>query len=295
MARLSGDEREAYRNARYAELRQRAIDHGFHLSIEPPWATSPTEQAASRHAAMRAKLEARRLALQSTASAQPSERPPEAGAVVPAPHVQSVTASTDTPGEPTTTIAATTVQGKQAVARDAEANATDQPQQPAVPPAAPATADQAPEPVATGQLVTAPSAANATGSIPAATNRERLNRPAPPTPPVRPTPPHNAESVASAATAEQAAGAVSNRDAMDEYRQKMRAKFDEFLQQRQAQQDEARRQQREKIETQAAQNRIWFPSGPRAPAYPYTVNPAYGPRQPMGFPAYRAPYWAPPR
>ena len=91
MKSLQGAAREDYRNAQYQQLKKRALERGFKLPADPPWAASTTAagsatttaglppvpapaaetaaETAARHAVMREKLEARREAMQQASEA----------------------------------------------------------------------------------------------------------------------------------------------------------------------------------------------------------------------------------
>lgn len=90
MGSLQGTAREDYRNAQYQQLKKRALERGFKLPADPPWAGKTTAagpagtaglppvpapgaetpaETAARHAAMREKLEARREAMQQASEA----------------------------------------------------------------------------------------------------------------------------------------------------------------------------------------------------------------------------------
>ena len=90
MGSLQGAAREDYRNAQYQQLKKRALERGFRLPADPPWAGTTTAagpasaaglppvpapgaetpvETAARHAAMREKLEARREAMQQASEA----------------------------------------------------------------------------------------------------------------------------------------------------------------------------------------------------------------------------------
>lgn len=103
MKALEGAAREDYRNAQYAQLKERAARNGYLMPDEPPWATAPkadsTEataavtappdgpQAQARHAELREKLEASRAVAEKAAEAnlQQFEPPPAAAAAKPGP------------------------------------------------------------------------------------------------------------------------------------------------------------------------------------------------------------------
>jgi hypothetical protein len=83
--------------------------------------------------------------------------------------------------------------------------------------------------------------------------------------------------------------ATANTQTMQDYREKMRAKFDAYMQERQSHQDENMRRQREKHDAKRQQSRTWVQSGPRVPPYPYPSTGGFGPR-PLPQ-SYTAPYW----
>ena len=94
MQALSGEAREEYRNAQYAQLRRRALDNGYRMPETPPWqaeASAPADaaapaqtdsaaqstaesaastDAAARHNELREKLQAKRDAMQQAAMAE---------------------------------------------------------------------------------------------------------------------------------------------------------------------------------------------------------------------------------
>lgn len=122
--------------------------------------------------------------------------------------------------------------------------------------------------------------------------------PALPEPPARPEPPAkpemslagSAEGARAAATG--AATAASSQDAMNEYRENMRARFDAYMQERQAKHEQTLQRQREQHEAAMEQQRAR--QNQRGPYQPFGFPPpppAYGPRYPAAFPGYRTPYW----
>ncbi|MCB1774783.1 MAG: hypothetical protein KDI88_14300 [Gammaproteobacteria bacterium] len=278
MASMDDAAREAYRNAQYAQLRQRAAENGFSLPETPPW----SEQAAddnlqaefvARHEAMRARLDAHRAARQ-----PPAE---------PATDLVVATETVITPvDEPAT--AATAEETRPVASADATvATATGTISSP---PITPAAAMPALQPAAAEEPL-----ADRAGDTTAEPRPVTSARPAPPTPPVMPTPPRApaspAQGTARTTADEPGAGAT---DTTAAYRKQMRTRFDDYLKERQAQQDENLRLQREQHEAQM-QNRTWFQSGPRIPPYPYPSARNYPPRYPSAPPAYRSPYWQPQR
>ena len=83
MAALSGEAREAYRDAQYAKLRERAQAQGFELPETPPWSHSETPpppatpaDIAARQAALQKEVEARREALRQELAARRAAEPP---------------------------------------------------------------------------------------------------------------------------------------------------------------------------------------------------------------------------
>lgn len=293
MATLSGSAREAYRNARYTELRQRAIENGFQLPATPPWTPLTTlrvDEAAARHAVMREKLEARRLALQPSETETPTALPGDEGTMT-RPQ-EAATAASGTRAGPAPGI--DTRADVPIVSRDETPPPGDS-AAPADVPVTAAAAEQAVVSAAPERITTAASAQTSPSPAPPAARNAPVDRPVQPAPPVRPPSPRAPAPAVTDTPVEPSAGASSTADTMAGYREKMRARFDEFLRERQAQQDEVLRRQREQHEGRVTQHRPRFPSGPRVPVYPYPGSPAYGPRQPPGYPAYRSPYWVPPR
>ena len=80
-------------------------------------------------------------------------------------------------------------------------------------------------------------------------------------------------------------------EAMNAYRESMRARFDQYMQERQARHEENMRRQREQHEAAMEQGRTEAGRRFNAPYNPYPPMPGYGPRYPAAFPGYRTPYW----
>lgn len=283
MASMDASAREAYRNAQYAQLRQRAAANGYSMPAAPPWSEhgagdNQQEEIIARHEAMRARLDAHRAARQAQAEAP-----------------------ADTDAVDTTDVTNTREPVAPARADSTSPLAAD-PAGAVSPPAATSSAQQANAPVDNASRAGAgrtekpaptknETAGDSVGDAPPAANTVAAARPAPPvmpTPPLTPVSPGQNSDRAAADNTDASAATMAT------YREQMRARFDDYLKERQAQQDETIRLQREQRENQM-QNRTWFQSGPRIPPYPYPSARSYPPRYPSAPPAYRSPYWQPQR
>ena len=313
MQNLHGQAREEYRNAQYAQLRQRALDNGYRMPADPPWlaqaaqtaapagpgtaADSAASEAAARHAAMREKLDARRdpqraisgddlarlqqaIGVQQVPEAQPQNPPaesaqPAAPAMPAAVEPQAAAEVSSTPLEPATPGPAAAPE----VAVEAVEAA-----QPAEPAPQPATVEPPAPPPATAETRFVP--AEELAELP----EQAPPPPATPTPPEAPAAPAAPEMPERASAGIEAAGPAEGGETVEQYRASMRARFDEYMQERQARHDDMMRRQREQLEANMEQSRAKANRMPPQP-YPYPGMPAYGPRYPAAFPGYRTPYW----
>lgn len=320
MAALQEGPRREYRDAQYAQLRQRAQQQGYTMPETPPWAVSSTDsrpqdaapagaeaEAAARHAEMREKMQARREALLQAAAAPVDVNPPPAAE---APAAAEPAPDTEVPPEaPAITGAA--AEAPATVEAVAEAPATVESAAPAPMPAAAPPMPQAVAPAPAGipgPYVSIPPTPPRAPQPPSAPTRPaeprfappeqtvRVEPPEPPAPPAMPAAPSTVAGAMDDAAASAAAGdAPRDTEAMATYREAMRARFDEYMKERQAQQEENIRRQREQREAAMEQRRSVQPQAPAmqpyAP-YPYPpAGPAYGPRYPAAYPGYRTPYW----
>lgn len=307
MATLEGPARDAYRNSQYEQLKQRALERGYKLPADPPWAatTSPdpipaatpaaaapeedaAAQAAARHAAMREKLQARREALQkdsetklerlqAAANAQQQQvevqlqdlgKAPETAADVPAVPAESVAPVTPPAAEPKPAPAAPAPIAAAPPMPAAAPAAPPAPLTPPMPPAAPAYTDMK-------QVDSAPQFAPP-------------EQPAPVIPPPQPDA-VTANPPAKPAMVQQP---YASSDAMAAYRESMRTRFDEYMKERQAQMEENAWRQRAQHEAAMEKNRSMRANRPGYAPYPYpAAPPSYGPRYPSAYPGYRSPYW----
>lgn len=233
METLSGAERQAYRDAEYANLRQRAADNGYMMPDTPPWtrdaalaASDPAPpppagaetDTATRHQQMRERLQS----LLGGRDPAPAEDPDAA------PAVKTVTAPAPS-GDASAPVPT----------KAPEAGGTV----PVAPPSAPAQAVQAPAaqdkapaaPPASAGMAMPPTPAPAQGMRPAAPPAA-IAPIAPIAPIPRPEPPRAPEAPARPEPPAPATAPPdrSERPPMGDYREQMRARFDDYLRQRQA-------------------------------------------------------------
>jgi hypothetical protein len=319
MATLEGQAREDYRNAQYEQLKQRALERGFSLPADPPWAkaaASPgpanpataanvTEtDAAARHAEMRDKLQARREALQKDSEAN-LERLKQAATA----QQQQVEAqlqdidkeatgresAAELPSAPTPLAAPVTPMPEPTPGP--ETLTATPPVETPVPLASPAPPAPPTPPVSAnvGDMGQAPRFAPIEQAAPVMPSPDiplpDISLPETPSP-VMPPPEQDTASGEWQTELGSVTPPYGDADAMTAYRNSMRTRFDEYMKERQAQMEEKARRQREKLEAAMEQNRSMRASRPPHPHYPYpAAPPSYGPRYPAAYPGYRTPYW----
>lgn len=348
MKALEGSAREDYRNSQYAQLRERAAQYGYRMPEMPPWQTAPgtaltpaepastatttEDDAAARHAELRAQMAASRAAVeQAGAAPEPAagseptaetQAAPEEPAVAVAPSALPAALGTrdadlTAPTPPAAEAASPTMA---AASDDAPAQVSRAPVTPLPPP--PPVAPEAPSRVTAGGPQPPARPAEMPRFVPpeVAAEAQAVNGevetaeptvaeqpamappplPAPPMPPVTPVAPGSEQSPAEVGSVQDSDSAVATGEQapMDDYRAKMRARFDSYMQERQAQVEETARRQREQHEANMARNRATRPAyGPypgMGPGAGYPAGPGYGPRYPGAFPGYGAPYWQQP-
>jgi hypothetical protein len=266
----------------------------------------PAIEAADRHAAMRGKLEARREGIRQAAESSREETPADAPA---APVAEAAADVTESPSRAPTPYASPQEGGNTSAGEPSRAAALDPPAQlpagpetdaPAAKPAGAgaATSDESGKVAGAGNAYTIPDEAQ---SVPG-TERTAVQPPVAPPPPIPPSPPPAQQR---APAADLALGGVTDAnappagvpgaanpssEAMNAYREAMRARFDEYMRERQAQLEESVRLQREQHEAAIGRSRTEAPRQPIQP-YPYPAMPPYGPRYPAAYPGYGTPYW----
>ena len=321
MSALQGKSRDDYRNAQYEQLRSRALENGYRMPATPPWGVQVTDdrtaQAIARHAEMREKMQTEQNAAQQSADAN-LERLQEAVSAQQQEIHATLKASQQNAqqqidaGQPAAAVQSTALAPAASSVPEASAAATAVAAAPAVQP--PAVQPPAAQPPAAQPTVsTVPAVASEAAPPRFAPVEEQTSAaaevpvaPAAPIAPAAPTPPSpppgpyavgtdggvsrpETPSAAGIATTE-GVGSYADSDAMNAYRESMRARFDEYMKERQAQQEEAIRRQREQHEAALEQNRTQMERNRAAP-YPYPAAPGYGPRYPGAYPGYRTPYW----
>ncbi len=293
MRSLQGSARDDYRNAQYDLLRQRALEQGYAMPATPPWgnATSPvpspeTEtlapaaiaEAEARHAEMREKMQAHREAVQPSASLQETTTTEPATVPLQETLPETVAQQAEEQTAPAETQVKTTV----------EVDNTEQTISDVQPDTQTADAVPAPDTPAGTELPPPPSADSASVAV------IEVDTELSPTAGADEAAPVETANTESEPSPDTATGYASS-EAMNNYRETMRARFDEYMRERQAQIDENARRQREQHEAALEQNRAARPQIP-APYRPYPpMPPAYGPTYPGAFPGYGVPYWQPPR
>ena len=318
MAKLEGQAREDYRNAQYERLRQRALQQGFELPADPPWAgaaaaaTQPSsaesvpvvstdqgaEDAAARHAELREKLQARREALQkdSETSLQRLQKAASDQQKQVEAQMQTLGKGDAGPDTATDKPVAPTMPPETATATPVAAAVTvaETPPMPSPPPVATSEAPTPPLPSArTAGADTIPRFAPVDQTVGFA---PPVPEPAPETAPIvvqAPTAPAEPTAPPAPAAIDPFAGSTTpDTDAMAAYREKMRLRFEEYMAEHRVRVEEKARQQREQHEAAMQQNRAMRANRPGYAPYPYPpAPPSYGPRYPAAYPGYRTPYW----
>jgi hypothetical protein len=324
MATLEGQAREDYRNAQYEQLKRRALERGFSLPADPPWAkmaASPgpanpataanvTEtDAAARHAEMRDKLQARREALQkdSEANLERLQQATNAQQQQVEAQLQDIDkeatgreSAAELPSAPTPLAAPVTSMPEPTPGPETltatppvETRAPLASPAPTAPPTPPASAN-------VGDMGQAPRFAPIEQAAPVMPSPDiplpdiplpDISIPETPSP-VMPPPEQDTASGEWQTELGSVTPPYGDADAMTAYRNSMRTRFDEYMKERQAQMEEKARRQREKLEAAMEQNRSMRAGRPPHPHYPYpAAPPSYGPRYPAAYPGYRTPYW----
>jgi hypothetical protein len=319
MATLGGAEREAYRNAEYARLRQRAAENGYLMPETPPWVGTDTVAAAdttaeaapdtaTRHKEMRERLQSLlggltpqqadgtgpsegaaapaqpEPAAQAAPAAAPSGGPSkDADTGTPAPMTGQDDAPANAPAAGSAAGSASTTHPGPALPGGSQppVAGTAQPAQQIRPAVSPAAT--APEAPRGNAPPSAPSMAIPPVKIPpprpAAASRPGTIAPIAPIP--RPEPPRPPEPPARPQAPAQASppGPSAERPPMDDYREQMRARFEDYMRQRQP--------------GQGPTGSNTPPPARAAVPYPHPRGPGYGPQD---FPpGYMPPQYPPAR